>query len=202
MKKIIKKICYLIYLAGKNYAEQIQKTSYNHYQATIGINTLIESDAIIQNSVNDKSKIIIGDNCHIRGYLLVMKHGGSITIGNYSHVGPQTKIWSAASIKIGNRVLISYNVNIHDNISHPLDSLERHKDFVHIRTIGFQDNINLSEKEIVIEDDVWIGFNSTILKGVTIGKGAIIGANTLILKDVPPYAVVVGNPARIIRYTT
>ena len=73
---------------------------------------------------------------------------------------------------------------------------------MHIRTIGFQDNINLSEKEIVIEDDVWIGFNSTILKGVTIGKGAIIGANTLILKDVPPYAVVVGNPARIIRYTT
>jgi acetyltransferase-like isoleucine patch superfamily enzyme len=49
---------------------------------------------------------------------------------------------------------------------------------------------------IVIEDDVWIGFNATILKGVTICKGAIIGAATVITKDVPPYAIMVGNPAR------
>ena len=49
---------------------------------------------------------------------------------------------------------------------------------------------------IVIEDDVWIGFNATILKGVKIGKGAIIGASTIITKDVPPYAIMVGSPAR------
>jgi acetyltransferase-like isoleucine patch superfamily enzyme len=49
---------------------------------------------------------------------------------------------------------------------------------------------------IVIEYDVWIGFNALIMKGVTLGKGAIIGAATMITKDVPPYAIMVGNPAR------
>lgn len=55
-------------------------------------------------------------------------------------------------------------------------------------------------KECVIGNDVWIGCNSTILRGVTIGDGAVIGANSLVNKDVPPYAVVVGSPAKIIKY--
>jgi acetyltransferase-like isoleucine patch superfamily enzyme len=55
---------------------------------------------------------------------------------------------------------------------------------------------------IVIEDDVWIGFNATVLKGVTIGRGAIIGASTVVTKDVPPYAIVVGNPQRQIGAAT
>jgi acetyltransferase-like isoleucine patch superfamily enzyme len=62
--------------------------------------------------------------------------------------------------------------------------------------------MNIGEAEIIIGNDVWIGFNSTILKGVTIGDGAIIGANTVVTKDVPPFAVAVGNPPRIIKYTT
>jgi len=49
---------------------------------------------------------------------------------------------------------------------------------------------------IVIEDDVWIGFGATVMKGVTIGSGAIIGAAAVITKDVPPFAIMVGNPAR------
>ncbi len=53
---------------------------------------------------------------------------------------------------------------------------------------------------ITIEDDVWIAANVTILKGVTIGKGAVIGAGAVVVKDVPPYAIVVGNPAKVIRY--
>lgn len=56
------------------------------------------------------------------------------------------------------------------------------------------------EKECVIGNDVWIGCNSTILRGVTIGDGAVIGANSLVTKDVPPYAIVVGSPAKIIKY--
>jgi maltose O-acetyltransferase len=55
---------------------------------------------------------------------------------------------------------------------------------------------DVKSSPIVIEEDVWIGFNSTILKGVTIGKGAIIGAGSMVTKDVPPYAVVVGIPQR------
>jgi acetyltransferase-like isoleucine patch superfamily enzyme len=129
-------------------------------------------------------------------------HGGEISIGDYCYIGNNSKIWSAKKISIGHRVLIAHNVNIHDHNSHPLDSKLRHEDQVHIISKGFQTENDLNEKEIIIHDDVWIGFNSIILKGVTIGKGAIIGAGSLINKDVPEYAVVIGNPFKILKYTT
>jgi acetyltransferase-like isoleucine patch superfamily enzyme len=162
----------------------------------------IDEQATIVNNRNDKKYITIGDNSWITGQLMTLKHGGEITIGNDCFIGEGSRIWSSTKVSIGNRVLISHNVNIHDNISHPLDSVERHKDFVHVRHIGLQETMDIPEKPIVISDDVWIGFNSTILKGVIIGKGAVIGANTVVTKDVPEMAVVVGNPAKIIKYTT
>ena len=174
-----------------------KKDSYTE-NAIIGADTRIFPEASINNNLDDKSKILIGDNCDIRGELLIFGHGGEIIIGNYSFVGERSKIWSAKKITIGNRVLISHNVNIHDNNSHPIDSKLRHEDFKHIKTIGLQKQNNLNEQEITIEDDVWIGFNSTIMKGVKIGKGAIIGANTMVLKDVPDFAICVGNPMKII----
>lgn len=58
----------------------------------------------------------------------------------------------------------------------------------------------ISKGNIVISDDVWIGMNSTILSGVTVGKGAIIAACSVVTKSVPPYAIVAGNPAKIIKY--
>ena len=74
----------------------------------------------------------------------------------------------------------------------------------HVPTVGIPQNIlvhshhNDEEKEIVIEEDVWCGANVTLLSGAHIGRGAVIGANSLVNKEVPPYAVVVGTPARII----
>jgi acetyltransferase-like isoleucine patch superfamily enzyme len=57
---------------------------------------------------------------------------------------------------------------------------------------------NVAASPIVINDDVWIGFNATVLKGVTIGRGAVVGACAVVTKDVPAYAIVVGNPARTV----
>lgn len=54
--------------------------------------------------------------------------------------------------------------------------------------------------QIIIEDDVWIGFNCTILSGVRIGKGAVIGAGSVVSQDIPPYSIVVGSPAKVIKY--
>jgi len=54
--------------------------------------------------------------------------------------------------------------------------------------------------EIVIEDDVWIAANVVILKGVRVGMGAVVGAGSIVTKDIPPYSIVVGNPARVIKY--
>lgn len=142
----------------------------------------------IINARKNSLKILIKNNTWIKGQLVVF-HNGKIEIGEYCIVGENSKIWAASEIKIGNRVLISHNVNIHDNNSHPIDALSRHEDFKKIITTGFQD-IDLNAKPIIIGDDVWIGFNATILKGVTIGEGAIIGACAVITKDVPPFTIV------------
>jgi len=74
----------------------------------------------------------------------------------------------------------------------------------HIPTVGIPyyllplSRINDKEKDVIIEEDVWIGANVTLLSGVTIGRGAVVGSSSVITKDVPPYAVVVGNPCKII----
>jgi len=162
----------------------------------------IDNTARIANNRGEKKYIFIDNDSWIKGELLTYKHGGSIKIGKWCFIGENSKIWSSAKIEIGDNVLISHNVNIHDNSSHPLDSKERHNDFMHIRTIGLQDNVNITEAAIIIESNAWIGFNATIIKGVKIGEGAIIGANTVVTKNVPPFAVVVGNPARVIKHVT
>jgi acetyltransferase-like isoleucine patch superfamily enzyme len=125
--------------------------------------------------------------------------GGKIEIGDFCYVGGETKVWSDTSIKIGNRVLISHNVNIFDNQTHPLDPVKRHNQFVHIIQKGFPKDIDLSGKPVVIEDDAWIGCNVIILKGVHIGKAAIIAAGSVVTKDVPSSTLMAGNPAKIIR---
>lgn len=202
-KRVFKRICLKIYLAGKHeYFLEQEERRIQHVKsnATIHPEAKLYDEAKLLNHQKDSGKIVIGKRSQIRAELLVFKHGGEIEIGDYTFIGEFSRVWSAKRIKIGNRVLISHNVNIHDNNSHPLDANERHLDFLHIFEKGLQSDIDLNEKEIIIEDDVWIGFNSTILKGVTIGKGAIVGAETLVTTDVPPYAVIVGNPARIVKY--
>ncbi|MHA4808295.1 acyltransferase [Flavitalea flava] len=204
IKRIIKYLCRKVYTIGRFEDLRILGENRKKLLNQIGIideTAIISPESGIYNNQNNREKIRIGEKTYIIGDLCVFKHGGEISIGSYCFIGPHSKVWSSRKISIGNRVLISHNVNIHDNISHPLNSGERHLDFANFLENGLSGSLQLPEAEVIIEDDVWIGFNCVILKGVTIGKGAIIGANTLISKDIPPYAVVVGNPAKIIKYT-
>lgn len=146
--------------------------------------------------------IAVGQNTHIRGQLFTFGHGGYITMGEYCFLGENSKIWSAARIEIGNRVLIGHNTSIFDSDTHPIDEAERHRHFVEIITKGWVSTFDLREEPVRIEDDVWIGCNVVILKGVTIGRGAIVGAGSVVTSDVPPRVVVAGNPARVIRELT
>lgn len=112
--------------------------------------------------------------------------GGDIEIGD--DVGMSGCAISAKeSIRIGNRVLIGAGAIIADNDSHPLEVLER-------RAGG-----EGASKPVVIEDDVFIGARAIILKGVTIGRGSVIGAGSVVSKNVPPFCVVAGNPARVVK---
>jgi acetyltransferase-like isoleucine patch superfamily enzyme len=205
IKSFLKALFHKAYLIGKYEdlrLEHINRQKQFDEIAEFQDNVFIGDKANLVNYSKKKHKLKIGQHSRILGELSIFPNNGEISIGEYCFIGENSKIWSAGKITIGNRVLIAHNVNIHDNISHPLNSEQRHIDFKNFTEKGFLHYTDLHEKAVIIEDDVWIGFNSTILKGVVLGKGSIIGANTVVTKSVPEYAVVVGNPAQIIKYTS
>ncbi len=155
--------------------------------------------ARISNILGDSDKIVIGGHSYIRGELLIFGHGGQISIGKWCYVGEGTRIWSAASIEIGNRVLISHSANIFDNLTHPFQAAQRHEQIKQIFTRGHPRNISLDEKPVKIGDDAWIGACAMVLRGVTVGEGGIVAAGAVVTKDVPPYTIVAGNPAVVVR---
>ncbi len=145
-----------------------------------------------------KGNIKIGNNCLVYGTLYSMDDG-KITIGSNTCIFENSFIGSQENIVIGNCVIISNNVKIYDNNNHPTDPEVRHK----MCMDGFVGDAwtwkHSTILPTIIEDDVWIGERSTILKGVTIGRGSIVASNSVVTKDVPPYSIVAGNPARIVK---
>lgn len=178
----------------------ILNTLGNSSKVTCGKNVTFGYKSKVFNVQKNKGRIIIEANSYINGELFIYKHGGNITIGEYCFVGENSRIWSAKSINIGRRVLISHNVSIHDSNDHPIDAKLRHAHFKHILHYGHLESIYLNEKAVIIEDDAWICFGATILKGITIGRGSIISACSVVTKDVPPFVVVAGNPAKIVKH--
>jgi acetyltransferase-like isoleucine patch superfamily enzyme len=160
------------------------------------------SAARIINMGKDSSLIRIGASSIVDGNLLTFAHGGSITVGEWCYIGEGSRIWAAKQITIGNRVMISHNVNIFDSLTHPIAPDLRHQHFRAIAITGHPEQIDLGELSVRIEDDAWIAAGAIVLRGVTIGKAAIIGAGAVVTDDVPPFAVAAGNPARVIRYLT
>ena len=163
----------------------------------LGENSSLSKNAII---INTKSAnlINIGKSSFILGTLQIFDNGGKITIGDESFIGKDTLISSWESITIGNRVLISHNVNIFDSRSHPISAVIRNKHFRELLIEGNAKKTDLNCSPVLIEDDVWIGCMCIIHKGVTIGKGSIISAGSVVTKNVKEYTVVAGNPAIII----
>ena len=107
-----------------------------------------------------------------------------LKIGSYSSIGNNTQIHCGKNVTIGDFVIISWDVNIIEYDYHASGGGEP------------------EVYPIIIENDVWIGARSIITKGVSIGKGAIIGAGSVVTKDVPSYTLVCGNPAKVIKKTS
>lgn len=164
-----------------------------------GHSTRLLPTARIYNIGGPNSRIAIGSNSIIAGELLVFPHGGRIVVGNWCFIGPGTRLWSGASIRIGDRVLIAHNVNIFDNLTHPLDAAARHAQFKAIANGGHPLQPELDDVPVVIGDDAWIGASAIVLKGISVGRAAVVAAGSVVTRDVPAYAVVAGNPARVIR---
>lgn len=116
-----------------------------------------------------------------------IRHGENIYIGNNSSINHNCVLWAGINSKIiiNDNVLLGPNVSIF-SMNHSVDKNE------------LMINQPWDEADVVIGNDVWIGCNSIILKGRTVGEGAVIAAGAVITKDVLPYTIVAGNPARVI----
>ena len=148
----------------------------------------------------DKSNIIIKENCHLGGTVISLC-GGKIYISDHTYIGNRTKIGAKDSLTIDECVIISDDVVIMDNNNHPTSPEKRMKMSL---SGSFSNELwgwkDADSSPVHIEKNVWIGRNSTILKGVTVGEGSIIGACAVVTKDVPKYSVVAGNPAKVVKY--
>jgi acetyltransferase-like isoleucine patch superfamily enzyme len=177
-------------------AESIKKCN----NAVINNGGTFYREAAVYNLQNNPQQIIIGKGTHIRGHLQIFKYGGSIKIGNDSYVGDHSRIWSGEKVIVGNYVQISHNVNIIDTSAHEYDAIERAERYIDLIKNGhWQNKGNVLTAPVIIGDYAWISLNVTILRGVTIGEGAIIGANAVVTKDIPPYTLAIGNPAKVVK---
>ena len=154
-----------------------------------------------------RGKIIIGDDFHftsgdginpicrnIRGCIHTDRPNSTITIGN--HVGMSSPcIWIQDCLTIGNYVKIGGNCLILDTDTHQIDFLARRGE----KTTNGDITTTIQSAPITIEDDVWIGANCIILKGVTIGARSVIGAGSVVTKSIPADCIAAGNPCKVIR---
>lgn len=141
--------------------------------------------------------LTIGQQCSLAAKLSFDQPNASICIGNRSYIG-KSHLVAASSICLGDDVIISWGVTIVDHNSHALDWQHRADDVKNWLN-GNKDWTHVNIQPVVLGNRVWVGFNASILKGVSIGEGAVIGANSVVTKDIPPYCVAAGNPARVIR---
>ncbi len=176
---------------------------YNHIVArdrcTMASGVRLLERARVANFNGTAQDIVIGANTVILGELCTFSKGAKITVGEETYIGPDTNIRAFRDISIGSRVQISFGVNIYDNNSHSTSARSRYLHAQEILAHGHPESVeDLDMAPIRIGDDVWIGFGATVLKGVHIGDGAIIGAQAVVTHDVPAMAIVVGNPQRIV----
>lgn len=138
------------------------------------------------------------EDCHQRYHL-----------GKYSYLGAGVVIYNPKETTIGKYCSIANYVAI-GAFKHPTKTLTMHPFVYQKQHPSISDDIRLDNpltyledvgrKKVTIGNDVWIGVFATILPNITIGDGAVIGSNAVVTKDIPPYAIVVGAPAKIIKY--
>lgn len=147
----------------------------------IGKNVRFEDDVRLLSP----ERVSIGDDVLLMYGVYVSPCGAHITIGSNTHFAPYGVLYGP--LTIGSNVAVAAHV-VFASVGHGYDRVD----------VPMVDQPPTS-RQIVIEDDVWIGANAVIIGGVTVGTGTIVGAGAVVTKDVPPFSVVGGTPARVIR---
>ena len=142
-----------------------------------------------------------GSGCYDRASFSVGENG-KIEIGEFTILNGSTFICNN-QISVGNHCMFAWGSVITDSwINEKKINLQQKRALL---SLAAKDNrrimpVNSTSKAILIEDNVWVGFDAIILPGVTLGRGCIVGSKSVITRNVPAYAVIAGNPAKIIRY--
>ncbi len=192
----------------RNFVKKRELKRFARFYRAASSSILFPSFGIrLDNPSEGRRYLEIGEDCIVAGKFIFESQNGYVRVGDHSYIGSSTFI-SRSSITVGENVTIAWGCTIYDHDSHSIDYSLRRKDIdnqlVDMRMGGGVGVRNkewdwVNTKPIVIEDDAWIGMNCIILKGVTIGKGAIVGAGSVVTKDVPAWTLVAGNPARVIK---
>ncbi|QIM53981.1 acyltransferase [Hydrogenophaga crocea] len=163
-------------------------------RVVVGSNTRVRWAGLLGQS---QGQLAIGDQCIINCRIDFDGPDGSVHIGNRCFIG-KSHLVCRERITIGDDVVISWGVTVVDHNSHALDWEHRQSDVVDWAQ-GRKDWTHIQVRPVVIRDKAWIGFGATILKGVEIGEGSIVGAGAVVTKDVEAFTVVAGNPANVIK---
>ncbi|WP_275669222.1 CatB-related O-acetyltransferase [Pseudoalteromonas shioyasakiensis] len=161
--------------------------------------TIFKSQLSEKSSVGDFSKVVNSTLFHaVR--IDRNNHIDNSQLGVYSYTGRNTLILHSV---IGRYTSISWNVSI-GGANHDYSRVTQHSFLYNstdnIRPPYEESAYNRFENSVVIGSDVWIAAGAVITRGVEVGDGAVVGANAVVTKDVPPYAIVAGNPAKVIKY--
>lgn len=161
---------------------------------------------VLKNPQKGHCYVDIGHNCVLAGNYIFETNTGKITIGDRVHIGGSTLI-CRSEINIEDDVTIAWGTTIYDHNSHSTNWNERSEDTIqeYKDTLEYNDALRNKNWDVVktapirICSKAWIGMNCIILKGVTVGEGAIVAAGSVVTKDVAPWTLVGGNPARFIK---
>ena len=140
----------------------------------------------------------VGADVQFGGTMVFERPRARIRVGARTFVGEGSRLIASTGIDVGDDVLISWGVTIVDHNSHSTRFSERARDVVEWRH-GRKDWTSVKCAAVRVCDKCWVGFDAVILKGVTVGEGSVVGARSVVTRDVPPYAIVGGNPARVLR---
>lgn len=145
--------------------------------------------AIIYHSVRMDTppyrKFWLGDYSVVESFACINNAVGDVIIGDHTRIGLHNTI--IGPVTIGSHVNLAQGITI-TALNHNFDDSEKRID-----------QQGISTKEVVLEDDIWVGANAVILPGVTIGKHAVVAAGAIVTKDVPPHSLVAGVPAKVIK---
>ena len=167
---------------------QLLNTRLMHMGASVTLEDDVKIDALSKHGVHIGNNVSIGRFSVIECTGVLWHLGEGFWIGDNSNLGDYNFVGAAGGVHIGENVLIGQSVRFHSE-NHIFVSKE-----APIREQG------VTNEGIVVADDVWLGSGAVILDGVTIGQGAVVAAGSVVTKDVPPYAVVGGSPAKVLKF--